>query len=115
MRALLWPYYAPEEVAAAVEHIEALVERGVDPEKAAADAARIYRARTQDFRTPLVAAHLATQWRFKRRGGPGPLPGGVSCPGPRGQATGERGWRPTPGKYGDEVSFRAFLHRLLHE
>lgn len=104
MRALLWPYYAPEEVAAAVEHIEALVERGVAPDTAAADAARIYRLRTRDFRTPLVAAHLATQWRLRRRGGPGPLPGG-----------GARGWQPRPGKYGDEVSLRAFLHRLLHE
>ncbi len=104
MRALLWPYYAPEEVAGAVEHIEALIERGVAPDAAATDAARIYRLRTRDFRTPLVAAHLATQWRLKRRGGPGPLPGG-----------GARGWQPRPGKYGDEVSLRAFLHRLLHE
>ena len=104
MRALLWPYYAPEEVASAVEHIDALVERGVSPDAAAADAARIYRARMRDHRTPLVAAHLAAQWRLKRRGGPGPLPGG-----------GHRGWRARPGKYGDEVSLRAFLHRLLHE
>lgn len=104
MRALLWPYYAPEEVAAAVEHIDALVERGVAPDAAAADAARIYRARMRDRRTPLVAAHLAAQWRLKRRGGPGPLPGG------RG-----RGWQARPGRYGNEVSLRAFLHRLLHE
>lgn len=104
MRALLWPYYAPEEVAAAVEHIEVLVGCGVPPGEAAADAARVYRARTRDYRTPLVAAHLAAQWRLKRRGGPGPLPGG-----------GARGWQPRPGKYGDEVSWRAFLHRLLHE
>ena len=102
MRALLWPYYAPEEVAGAVEHIEALVERGVAPDAAAADAARIYRLRTRDFRTPLVAAHLAAQWRLKRRGGRGPLPG-------------PDGWQPRPGKYGNEVSLRAFLHRLLHE
>ncbi|HUF85744.1 MAG TPA: hypothetical protein VMM59_00030 [Thermohalobaculum sp.] len=107
MRALLWPYYAPEEVAAAVEHIDVLVGRGVPPEEAAADAARIYRARLRDFRTPLVAAHLATQWRLKRRGGPGPFPGGRPGAAP--------GWRPRPGKYGDEVSLRAFLHRLLHE
>lgn len=104
MRALLWPYYAPEEVAAAVEHIEALVARGTAPDAAAADAARIYRLRTRDFRTPLVAAHLATQWRLKRRGGPGPLPCGQAC-----------GWRQSAGKYGKEVSFRAFLHRLLYE
>lgn len=104
MRALLWPYYAPEEVAAAVEHIDILVERGVPPETAASDAARIYRARLGDHRTPLVAAHLAAQWRLKRRGGPGPLPGGNAS-----------GWRPRPGKYPDEVSIRAFLHRLLHE
>lgn len=104
MRALLWPYYAPEEVAAAVEHIEVLVARGTSPDAAAVDAARIYRARTMDFRTPLVAAHLAAQWRLKRRGGHGPLPGGAA-----------RGWRPRPGKYGNEVSLRAFLHRLLRE
>lgn len=104
MRSLLWPYYAPEEVAAAVEHIDVLVDRGASPEEAAADAAEIYRRRTFDYRTPLVAAHLAAQWRLKRRGGPGPLPGGRAG-----------GWRPGPRKYGDEVSLRAFLHRLLHE
>ena len=104
MRALLWPYYAPEEVADAVEHIEVLVERGVPPDVAASDAARIYRARTRDYRTPLVAAHLAAQWRLKRRGGRGPLPGRYG-----------NGWRPCPSKYGNEVSLRAFLHRLLHE
>lgn len=100
----LWTYYAPEEVVRAVEHIDVLVERGATPDDAARDAARIYRQRTGDFRTPFVRAHLAAQWRVRRRGGPGPLPGQP-----------KRGWEPRPGKYPTEVSLRAFLHRLFHE
>jgi len=100
----VWTYYAPEEVARAVEHIDVLVERGATPDEAARDAARIYRQRTGDFRTPFVRAHLAAQWRVRRRGGPGPLPGQP-----------KRGWEPKPGKYPTEVSLRAFLHRLFHE
>ena len=42
----VWTYYAPEEVAAAVEHIDLLVERGLAPDEAARDAARIYRQRS---------------------------------------------------------------------
>jgi len=104
MLQLVWTYYAPTEVAAAVEHLDILVEGGMTPEDAAGDAARIYRARTGDGRTPFLRAHLLTQWRLRRRGGPGPLPGG-----------GARGWSPGPGRYPDEVSVRAFLHRLFHE
>ena len=55
--------------------IDVLVERGTAPDAAAKDAARIYRRRTGDYRTAFVRAHLATQWRVKRRGGLGPLPG----------------------------------------
>ena len=104
MFGLGWTYYAPEEVAGAVEHIDLLVERGTAPGAAAKDAARIYRQRTGDYRTPFVQAHLATQWRIKRRGGPGSLPGW------RGQ-----GWKPRPRKYPTEVSLRAAFHRLFHE
>jgi hypothetical protein len=100
----LWTYYTPDEVVRAVEHIDVLVERGATPDEAARDAARIYRQRTGDFRTPFVRAHLAAQWRVRRRGGPGPLPGQP-----------KRGWEPRPGKYPTEVSLRAFLHRLFHE
>ena len=100
----VWTYYAPEEVAAAVEHIDLLVERGLSPDEAARDAARIYRLRTGDHRTPFVRAHLERQWRIKRRGGPGPLPSQV-----------KNGWEPLPSKYPTEVSLRAFLYRLFHE
>ncbi len=101
---LVWTYYAPGEVARAVEHIDVLVERGAAPYAAAKDAARIYRQRTGDYRTPFVRAHLATQWRIKRRGGPGLLPGWTG-----------KGWKPRPGKYPTEVSFRASFHRLFYE
>lgn len=104
MLRLVWTYYAPAEVAGAVEHIDILVERGLSPEAAAEDAARIYRARTGDQRTPCLRGHLLMQWRLRRRGGLGPLPGGASS-----------GWKPKPGKYPTEVSLRAFLHRLFHE
>lgn len=100
----VWAYYAPEEVASAVEHIDVLVERGLTPDEAAQDAARIYRSRTGDYRTPFVRAHLAAQWRVKSRGGPGPLPGKAKY-----------GWEPAPSKYPTEVSLRAFLHRLFYE
>jgi uncharacterized protein YoaH (UPF0181 family) len=100
----VWTYYAPEEVADAVEHIDLLVERGFSPGEAAQDAARIYRLRTGDFRTPFLRAHLERQWRVRRRGGPGPLPG-----------RGKDGWQPKPSKYPTEVSLRAFLYRLFHE
>ncbi|MFQ5565763.1 MAG: hypothetical protein ACE5EU_05315 [Paracoccaceae bacterium] len=101
---LIWTYYAPGEVARAVEHIDVLVERGMPPGAAAKDAARIYRCRTGDYGTPLVRAHLATQWRIMRRGGPGPLPGWR-----------RRIWKPLPSKYPGEVSFRAAFYRLFHE
>ncbi|MHA1530215.1 MAG: hypothetical protein ACTSVG_14435 [Alphaproteobacteria bacterium] len=104
MPRLLWTYYAPNEVASAVEHIDVLVERGTAPDAAAKDAARIYRQRTGDYRTPFVRAHLAMQWLVKRRGGPGPLPG-----------QGSSGWIPRPSKYPSEVSFRAAFHRLFYE
>ena len=104
MQHLLWTYYAPEEVVRAVEHIDVLVEYGVDPGEAAQDAARIYRQRTGDHRTPFVREYLAAQWRVRRRGGPGPLPG---------QA--KNGWKPRPSKYPTEVSFRASFHRLFYE
>ena len=101
---LAWTYYAPEEVAAAIEHIDVLVERGLSLEDAATDAARIYRQRTGDFRTPFLRAHLATQWRVRRRGCPGQLPAG-----PGG------GWKPRPSKYPTEVSLRAFFYRVFYE
>ncbi len=101
---LVWIYFAPGEVARAVEHIDVLVERGTAPGAAAKDAARIYRQRTGDYRTPFVRAHLATQWRVKRRGGPGLLPGQRRIR-----------WKPRPVKYPTEVSFRASFHRLFHE
>lgn len=104
MLGLGWTYYAPGEVIRAVEHIDVMVERGASPDEAANDAARIYRRRTGDYRTPYVRAHLATQWRLKRRGGPGALPGQ-----PR-QVS-----KPRDRKYPDEVSFRAAFHRLFHE
>ena len=104
MSRLVWTYYAPEEVARAVEHIDVLVERGTSPDAAATDAARIYRQRTGDFRTPFVRGHLATQWRVRCRGGPGPLPG---LP--------QYGWKSRPSKYPTEVSFRASFHRLFYE
>jgi hypothetical protein len=104
MLRLVWTYYAPEEVASAVEHIDILVERGIAPDAAAADAAGIYRERTGDRRTPFLRAHLLAQWRVKQRGGPGPLPGRAAD-----------SWRPRPSKYPTEVSFRAFFHRLFHE
>ena len=104
MQHLLWTYYAPDEVARAVEHIDVLVERGTAPDTAAKDAARIYRRRTGDYGTPFVRAHLAAQWRVKRRGGPGPLPGWR-----------QGGWKPRPSKYPSEVSFRASFHRLFYE
>ncbi len=104
MLRLVWTYYAPEEVASAVEHIDILVERGTAPEEAAADAARIYRQRTGDLKTPFLRAHLLAQWRVKKRGGPGPLPGRP-----------ENGWVPKRSKYPDEVSIRAFFHRLFYE
>jgi hypothetical protein len=104
MQHLVWIYYAPEEVARAVEHIDVLVGRGVAPNAAAKDAARIYRQRTGDYGTPFVRAHLATQWRIRCRGGPGSLPGWR-----------RRGWKPRPSKYPTEVSFRASFHRLFHE
>jgi hypothetical protein len=104
MFGLGWTYYAPGEVTRAVEHIDVLVERGTAPGTAAKDAARIYRQRTGDYRTPFVQAHLATQWRVKRRGGPGSLPGW------RGH-----GRKPRPSKYPSEVSFRASFHRLFYE
>ena len=100
----VWTYYAPAEVAGAVEHIDVLVAHGMTPEDAAVDAARIYRARTGDSRTPYLRAHLLAQWRHRRRGGPGPLPGAP-----------ERGWKPKPSKYPTEVSLRAFLYRLFNE
>jgi hypothetical protein len=101
---LVWIYFAPGEVARAVEHIDVLVERGTAPGAAAKDAARIYRQRTGDYRTPFVRAHLATQWRVKRRGGPGLLPGKRRI-----------SWKPRPVKYPTEVSFRASFHRLFYE
>ncbi len=104
MMPLVWTYYAPGEVACAVEHIDVLVERGTAPGAAAKDAARIYRLRTGDYRTPFVQAHLATQWRVKRRGGPGSLPGWRV-----------HGWKHRPSKYPGEVSFRAAFHRLFYE
>ncbi len=104
MFGLGWTYYAPGEVARAVEHIDVLVERGTAPDAAAKDAARIYRQRTGDYRTPFVQAHLATQWRVKRRGGPGSLPGW------HGHA-----WKLRPSKYPSEVSLRASFHRLFYE
>ena len=104
MQHLVWTYYAPEEVARAVEHIDVLVERGTAPGAAAKDAARIYRKRTGDYGTPFVRAHLATQWRVKRSGGSGPLPGQPRC-----------GAMTRPSKYPTEVSFRAAFHRLFHE
>ncbi len=100
----LWIYYAPEEVAAAVEHIDVLIARGTPQDDAVEDAARIYRARTGDYSTPCLRDHLRAQWRLRQRGGFGPLPGAP-----------ERGWKPKPGRYPAEVSLRAFLHRLLHE
>ena len=103
MLRLIWTYYAPDEVARAVEHIDILVERGATPNAAARDAARIYRKRTGDYCTPFVRAHLAMQWRV-RRDGPGPLPGQPSYSG-----------KPRPSKYPTEVSFRAIFHRLFHE
>ncbi len=104
MLGLGWTYYAPGEVARAVEHIDVLVERGVVLDEAANDAARIYRQRIGDYGTPFVRAHLATQWRVRRRGGPGPLPGRAG-----------NGWKPKPSKYPTEVSFRASFHRLFYE
>ena len=101
---LVWIYFAPGEVARAVGHIDVLVERGTAPGAAAKDAARIYRQRTGDYRTPFVRAHLATQWRVKRRGGPGLLPGQR-----------QQIWKPRPVKYPTEVSFRASFHRLFYE
>jgi hypothetical protein len=101
---LIWTYYPPGEVARAVEHIDVLVERGASSDETARDAARIYRQRTGDHRTPFVRGHLAAQWRVKRRGGPGPLTGRSG-----------NGWKPAPGKYPSEVSLRAFFHRLFHE
>ena len=105
---LAWTYYAPEEVAAAIEHIDVLVERGTPPDEAAKDAARIYRLRTDDNRTPFVRAHLLTQWRVYRRGGPGTGRGRFRRPP-------SPGWKPKPSKYPTEVSFRAFFHRLFYE
>ncbi len=104
MLRLVWTYYAPGEVARAVEHIDVLVGRGTAPDAAAKDAARIYRQRTGDYRTPFVRAHLAMQWRVRRRGGPGPLPSRASY-----------GCKPRPSKYPTEVSFRASFHRLFYE
>ncbi|HUS52606.1 MAG TPA: hypothetical protein VMY41_01185 [Thermohalobaculum sp.] len=104
MQHLLWTYYAPEEVVLAVEHIDVLVECGVDPDRAAHDAARIYRQRNGDHRTPFVREYLASQWRVMRRGGPGPLPSHT-----------KGGWKPKPSKYPTEVSFRASFHRLFYE
>jgi hypothetical protein len=108
MLRLMWIYYAPGEVAGAVEHIDLLVERGATPEVAVEDAARIYRQRTGDHRTPCLRGHLLTQWRVRRRGGPGCRSGpqAVGTPG---------GWSPRPSKYPTEVSLRAFCHRLFHE
>ncbi len=104
MMCLVWAYYAPGEVASAVEHIDVLVERGTAPGAAAKDAARIYRQRTGDYGTPFVRAHLATQWRVMRRGGPGALP-----------CRAGNNWKPKPSKYPTEVSFRASFHRLFYE
>lgn len=104
MLRLVWTYYVPDEVARAVEHIDVLVECGTPLEAAAADAAQIYRHRTGDFRTPFLRAHLMTQWRVRRRGGPAQLPAG-----PGG------GWKPRPSKYPTEVSFRAFFYRVFYE
>ena len=104
MLRLIWTYYAPDEVARAVEHIDVLVEGGVPLEAAAADASQIYRQRTGDFRTPFLRAHLMAQWRVKRRGGLGQLPSGQGA-----------GWQPKPSKYPTEVSFRAFFYRLFYE
>lgn len=105
MLRLVWTYYAPGEVARAVEHIDVLVEGGASPEAAAEDAARIYRQRTGDRRTPYLRAHLLTQWRVRRRGGRG---SGYLAPKPG-------SWKPRPSKYPTEVSFRAFFHRLFYE
>ena len=104
MMHLLWTYYAPGEVARAVEHIEVLVERGTAFDEAVGDAAGIYRQRTGDHCTPYVCEHLAAQWRIKNRGGRGPLPGWSG-----------NGWTPAPSKYPTEVSFRASFHRLFYE
>jgi hypothetical protein len=101
---LIWTYYPPAEVARAVEHIDVLVERGLSPDEAVQDAARIYRLRTGDHRTPFVRGHLAAQWRVRQRGGPGPLPGWS------GSAR-----KPAPSKYPTEVSLRASFHRLFYE
>ena len=108
MFGLGWTYYAPGEVARAVEHIDVLVERGTAPELAIEDAARIYCQRTGDFCTPYVRAHLSTQWRISRRTDTysilGPLEGV-----PR------YGRKPQHSKYPTEVSFRASFHRLFYE
>lgn len=103
-----WTYYAPGEIRRAIEHIDILVERGIDPELAAEDAARIYRARTADYRTRFLRGHLLMQWRVWKRGGPGAIPGAR-----RPAAAPRRRWAmpPSPG----EVSLRAFLYRLLYE
>jgi hypothetical protein len=101
---LLWTYYAPDEVARAIEHIDILVERGETPDAATEDAARIYRRRLRDYRTPFVRAHLLRQWRLRRRGRPGPLPGAPNL-----------AHRQRTSKYPTEVSFRAFFHRLFYE
>jgi hypothetical protein len=112
MQSPFWTYYAPGEVDRAVEHIDVLVGRGAEPEKAAQDAAYIYRQRTGDHRTPFVRAHLVTQWRVRHRGSPGGEPGAL--PGP---LTNRPKFRrqPAPSKYPSEVSFRASFHRLFYE
>ena len=108
MQHLLWTYYAPEEVARAVEHIDVLVERGTAPGAAAKDAARIYRQRTDDYRTPYVRQHLATQWRVRHRSDSGDDSWGGPClPQYRGGTRAR--------KYPTEASFRASFHRLFYE
>ena len=105
-----WTYYAPGEVRRAVEHIDILVERGIDPDLAAEDAARIYRARTADYRTRFLKNHLLMQWRVWRRGGPGGIPG---APRPA-RPPAPRRWRLAPPDPG-EVNLRAFFYRLFYE
>jgi hypothetical protein len=101
----MWTYFAPQEVARALDAMARREREGWTYEAALDEAVEIYR-RGSPLRTPFLREHLAAQWRVRKRGR-APLPSGAP------PARRRRPLIPPPPRA--EVSLRAFLYRLLYE